>query len=104
MTATANENLPLAGRHAVITGANGGIGEAVCLDLAARGATLTLLGLDGAALEVTRGKLPGRGHIGHRKSNGRKNRNAVRNRKHAERHRNDDIAQAHWYTVTHTTK
>lgn len=62
MTATANANLPLAGRHAVITGANGGIGEAVSLELAAKGATLTLLGLHAEALETTRARLPGSGH------------------------------------------
>lgn len=62
MSATANENLPLAGRHAVVTGANGGIGEAVSLELAAQGATLTLLGRHAEALEATRARLPGSGH------------------------------------------
>lgn len=62
MSVTANENLPLTGRHAVITGANGGIGEAISLELAAKGAILTLLGRDTEALEATRAHLPGSGH------------------------------------------
>ena len=65
MTALTQEpctSLPLAGRHAVITGANGGIGEAICLELARHGATLTLLGLDAAGLELTRSRLAGSGH------------------------------------------
>jgi len=59
-----NDNIgqPLAGRHAVVTGANGGIGEAICRELARYGATLTLLGLDRAGLEATRDRLPGRDH------------------------------------------
>jgi NADP-dependent 3-hydroxy acid dehydrogenase YdfG len=39
MTDTSNSirPLPLTGRHAVVTGANGGIGEAICLELARQG-------------------------------------------------------------------
>ena len=66
MTTPFNDNrgtsLPLAGRHAVVTGANGGIGEAICLELARHGASVTLLGLDRAGLEATRARLPGDGH------------------------------------------
>lgn len=53
---------PLAGRHAVVTGANGGIGEAICQELARHGAAVTLLGLEAAGLEATRSRLPGSGH------------------------------------------
>ena len=47
----------LAGRHAVVTGGSRGIGAAVARELARRGATLTLLGRDEAALEQVRSEL-----------------------------------------------
>ena len=53
---------PLRGRHAVVTGASGGIGAAVCLELARHGAVLTLLGTDATRLERARSALPGSGH------------------------------------------
>jgi NAD(P)-dependent dehydrogenase (short-subunit alcohol dehydrogenase family) len=45
--------LPLAGRHAVVTGGSRGIGRAIAVRLAALGATLTLVGRDEAALAAT---------------------------------------------------
>ncbi len=66
MTAPANQGsmtgLPLAGRHAVVTGANGGIGEAICRELAGKGARLTLFGRNAGSLEAVRARLPGSGH------------------------------------------
>lgn len=49
-------------RHAVVTGAGGGIGAAIAAALAAQGARLTLLGRSGAPLEALRASLPGAGH------------------------------------------
>lgn len=43
-------SLPLAGRHAIVTGGARGIGAAIATELAAQGATLTLMGRDTAAL------------------------------------------------------
>ena len=43
--------LPLAGRHALVTGGARGIGLACARALLARGARVTLLGRDGAALD-----------------------------------------------------
>ena len=43
-------SLPLAGHHAIVTGGSRGIGAAVAAELAAQGATLTLMGRDAAAL------------------------------------------------------
>ncbi|HJV27892.1 MAG TPA: SDR family NAD(P)-dependent oxidoreductase [Aromatoleum sp.] len=64
MPPSPNDNtvLPLAGRHAVVTGANGGIGEAICHELARHGATVTLLARDRTSLEAARDRLPGSGH------------------------------------------
>lgn len=54
--------LPLSGRHAVVTGAGSGIGEAIALELARLGATLTLVGRREAPLLATCAKLAGSGH------------------------------------------
>ncbi|NMG72803.1 SDR family NAD(P)-dependent oxidoreductase [Parazoarcus communis] len=54
--------LPLSGRHAVVTGAGSGIGEAIALELARLGATLTLVGRREAPLQATCAKLTGSGH------------------------------------------
>ncbi len=43
-------SLPLTGRHAIVTGGSRGIGAAVAAELAAQGATLTLMGRDASAL------------------------------------------------------
>lgn len=48
----------LAGRHAVVTGAGRGIGAAIAAQLAAQGATLTLMGRTAAVLEATAKTLP----------------------------------------------
>ncbi len=53
---------PLAGRHALVTGAARGIGAEIARTLAAEGATLTLLGRDIEALRRLAATLPGRGH------------------------------------------
>lgn len=53
------DTLPLAGRHALVSGASRGIGAAVARELAALGARLTLLGRDRAALESVAATLPG---------------------------------------------
>lgn len=53
---------PLAGRHAVVTGAGSGIGEAIAVELARLGATLTLVGRRAEPLHATRDKLAGQGH------------------------------------------
>jgi len=48
----------LAGHHAVVTGAGRGIGAAIAAQLAAQGATLTLMGRNAAVLEATAKTLP----------------------------------------------
>jgi NAD(P)-dependent dehydrogenase (short-subunit alcohol dehydrogenase family) len=53
---------PLAGRHAVVTGAGRGIGAAIARALAGRGANLTLLGRTRPALQQTLEALPGGPH------------------------------------------
>lgn len=52
----------LAGRHALVTGAAGGIGAAIAAALAQEGATLTLAGRRADALDRLRASLPGTGH------------------------------------------
>ncbi len=49
----------LAGEHAVVTGAGRGIGAAIVRELSARGARVSLLGRDQAALERTAAELHG---------------------------------------------
>lgn len=49
---------PLAGKHALVTGGSRGIGAAIAAALAARGAAVTVLGRDGAALEAVAASLP----------------------------------------------
>jgi NAD(P)-dependent dehydrogenase (short-subunit alcohol dehydrogenase family) len=48
----------LAGHHAVVTGAGRGIGAAIAAQLAAHGATLTLMGRNANVLEATAKTLP----------------------------------------------
>lgn len=52
-------NLPLHGRHALVTGAARGIGAAIARTLAAEGARLTLLGRSREALAALASELPG---------------------------------------------
>ena len=53
------DRLPLAGRHAVVTGAAQGIGAAIARGLAAHGAAVTLMGRRLAALQAVADELPG---------------------------------------------
>lgn len=53
----------LAGRHAVVTGANRGIGAAIAQLLSEDGARVTLLVRDGAAGEIMRRTLPGESQV-----------------------------------------
>lgn len=50
------------GRRVLVTGASSGIGRAIAVELARRGAALVLLGRDGAALNAVREGLDGSGH------------------------------------------
>jgi 3-oxoacyl-[acyl-carrier protein] reductase len=52
----------LHGRRALVCGSTQGIGRAAAVELASRGATITLFARDERALETVRGELPGRGH------------------------------------------
>lgn len=54
---------PLAGRHALVTGGARGIGLASARALLARGARVTLLGRDGAALDAAVADLAGLGQV-----------------------------------------
>src|SRR3954449_1617450 len=52
----------LSGRRALLTGATGGLGRAIALALAQRGAQLTLSARNREALQALAGELPGSGH------------------------------------------
>jgi short-subunit dehydrogenase len=52
----------LDGRTALLTGATGGLGQAIAVALAARGATLVLSARKPEALEQLARELPGEGH------------------------------------------
>nr|MBL8456630.1 SDR family oxidoreductase [Zoogloeaceae bacterium] len=54
--------VPLAGCHAVVTGAGSGIGAAIALELAGLGASLTLVGRRAAPLQSVCAQLAGHGH------------------------------------------
>lgn len=54
--------MELAGKTALLTGATGGLGQAIAKALAARGAKLTLSGRKAEALETLASELPGDGH------------------------------------------
>lgn len=54
--------MKLAGQRALLTGATGGLGRAIALALAARGAKLLLSGRKAEALEALAAELPGEGH------------------------------------------
>jgi short-subunit dehydrogenase len=54
--------MELAGRTALVTGATGGLGQAIATALADRGATLILSARKREALEEAAAKLPGEGH------------------------------------------
>jgi NAD(P)-dependent dehydrogenase (short-subunit alcohol dehydrogenase family) len=68
-TNVASDGAPLAhrftGRHALITGAGGGIGRAIARRLAREGAHVRLVDRDEAALEAAASELPGTGHTRH---------------------------------------
>ncbi len=54
---------PLAGQHALVTGANRGFGAAIVRALSAAGAAVTLLARDRTTAEAVAASLPGRAHI-----------------------------------------
>ncbi|HET6997292.1 MAG TPA: SDR family NAD(P)-dependent oxidoreductase [Solirubrobacterales bacterium] len=54
--------MELAGRKALLTGATGGLGRAIALALAQRGAVVTLSGRKAEALEALAAELPGSDH------------------------------------------
>ena len=61
------EPLPLSGQVALVTGGGRGIGAAISLKLAERGARVVITYReDGAAAEATMASLPGSGHAAHR--------------------------------------
>ncbi|MBI2982965.1 MAG: SDR family oxidoreductase, partial [Chloroflexi bacterium] len=57
------DGTPLRGRHAVVTGAGGGIGGAIAEELARLGADLTLMGRSEATLEARRAALGDTTHV-----------------------------------------
>ncbi|NNG03929.1 MAG: SDR family oxidoreductase [Inquilinus sp.] len=59
---SARTDRPLAGRHALVTGAGRGIGAAIVAELAALGADITLSGRNAGALAATAALLPTRTH------------------------------------------
>jgi short-subunit dehydrogenase len=54
--------MELAGKTALLTGATGGLGRAIAVALAGRGAKLSLSGRKAEALEALAAELPGEGH------------------------------------------
>jgi len=56
-------NAPLRGRHALVSGAGSGIGEAIAIELAQRGATVTLLGRNVDALKRVTQALNDNGNV-----------------------------------------
>lgn len=62
-SALSDSALPLAGRHALVTGAARGIGLACARALLARGASVTLLGRDQSSLETAASQLAGSGRV-----------------------------------------
>lgn len=54
--------MDLAGRKALLTGATGGLGRAIAIALAGRGAQVALSGRKAEALEALAAELPGSGH------------------------------------------
>jgi short-subunit dehydrogenase len=54
--------MEVAGKTALLTGATGGLGRAIAMALAARGAKLALSGRKADALEALASQLPGEGH------------------------------------------
>jgi short-subunit dehydrogenase len=54
--------MELAGKKALLTGATGGLGQAIALALAQRGASVALSGRKADALEALAAELPGDGH------------------------------------------
>ncbi|MFO1218048.1 MAG: SDR family NAD(P)-dependent oxidoreductase [Burkholderiaceae bacterium] len=57
MSAASHDGRPLAGRHAAVTGGGRGLGVAIAAALAARGATVSLLGRTAKTLEATAERL-----------------------------------------------
>ena len=56
-------NADFDGKAVLVTGASGGIGRAVCLELARRGASVAMAGRNRPALEATLTQMGGTGHL-----------------------------------------